>query len=122
MRWKLVGNAVTVGVSEWVARRMAQPGTPDVEYWPWESQRWPTAAWGENGKVRSVEVSEFPEHAPYRHLLDVVELDATEPLSERAVRGFWSRLQQGNLGRHPGFRRDLASYVASFGEDIRPAG
>nr|NLI49830.1 DNA cytosine methyltransferase [Propionibacterium sp.] len=120
-RWKLVGNAVTVGVSEWVARRMLDPGDPAVTYHPLKSQRWPNAAWGERGRVWSVGVSEFPEHAPYRHLLDLVRVDEAEPLSERAAAGFWGRLQRGNLGQHPGFRRDLAEYVSSFGTLRRTA-
>lgn len=112
-RWKLVGNAVTVGVSEWVARRIANPGTPISSFTQWTSLRWPSAAWGEKGRVWSAEASEFPEHALYRHLLDVVRLADAEPLSERAAAGFWRRLQQGNLGQYPGFRADLAAYISS---------
>ena len=50
-RWKLVGNAVTVGVSEWVARRLADPGDVlcDEELWD-GAGTWPTAAWGRTGR------------------------------------------------------------------------
>jgi DNA (cytosine-5)-methyltransferase 1 len=112
-RWKLVGNAVTVGVSRWVAERLLEPGAYDdvlsVEFV--RKAGWPTAAWGENGKVCSVIISEFPRQTEYTHLLDVLSIKDCAPLSHRAASGFWSRLQQTNLGRYPGFRQDLAAYV-----------
>jgi DNA (cytosine-5)-methyltransferase 1 len=113
-RWKLVGNAVTARVSEWVARRIAEPGDPEREYTSWEhtGRSWPTAAWGESGKTWIVPgLSEFPEQQPYTHLLDVVDVTAGDPVTLRGAAGFWSRLQPGNLGRHPGFRDDVAAYV-----------
>ena len=118
-RWKLVGNAVTARVSEWVARRIAEPGHFAVDSTPWthSGRSWPAAAWGEQGRVFSVPgVSEFPEAAPYEHLLEVVDPVRAEPMSLRATAGFWSRLQKGNLGRYPGFRDDVASYAAWSGE------
>lgn len=108
-RWKLVGNAVTVGVSKWVASRIAQPGDPINEEEVWDrSGRWPNAAWGSNGKIIKVGVSEFPRREKYQHLLDVVDGRSAEVLSRRALAGFWNRLSEGNLGRHPGFRQDIA--------------
>ncbi|MEE2852518.1 MAG: DNA (cytosine-5-)-methyltransferase [Actinomycetota bacterium] len=107
-RWKLVGNAVSVGVSRWVAARIADPGDPVVEEELWvDGGRWPSAAWGDEGKRVRVVVSEFPLREPYQHLLDVVDLDAAEVLSRRALAGFWRRLSEGNLGRHPGFREQI---------------
>ncbi|WP_235939437.1 DNA cytosine methyltransferase [Occultella kanbiaonis] len=116
-RWKLVGNAVSVGVSQWVAGRMVDPREPIAESVPWTHIRgsWPTAAWGERGKVwRLPELSEFPVHRSYRHLTDEVDLDAAEVLSIRGTRGFHNRLQQGNLGRHPGFREDVAAHIEAL--------
>jgi DNA (cytosine-5)-methyltransferase 1 len=112
-RWKLVGNAVTVGVAEWLGRRLRTPGdwADDSEVWEGRGS-WPTCAWGDSGKVRRLVISEFPEHSTYRHLLDLVDLERARPVSHRAARGFWGRLQQGNLGRHPGFREDVAEHVA----------
>ncbi|MEV6827429.1 DNA cytosine methyltransferase [Amycolatopsis sp. NPDC051102] len=113
-RWKLVGNAVTVGVSTWVAERLLDPGTPhdlpSVEFI--RTAGWPTSAWGEKGKVHRVIASEFPRQAKYTHLLDLLDVDQCLPLSHRAASGFWGRLQQTNLGRYPNFREDLAAYVA----------
>lgn len=113
-RWKLVGNAVTVGVSSWVASRIASPGDPvnDEELWD-RAGKWPSAAWGADGKIFRVLISEFPRHQTYKHLLDLVDLRAAEPLSQRALAGFWNRLGGGNLGRHPGFREDVAAELDS---------
>jgi DNA (cytosine-5)-methyltransferase 1 len=109
-RWKLVGNAVTVGVSRWVASRIAEPGDPINEEELWDhSGRWPSAAWGDDGKIVRVAVSEFPRHEDHQHLLDVVDVGKAEVLSQRALAGFWTRLCDGNLGRYPGFREHIAA-------------
>ncbi len=120
-RWKLVGNAVTVDVAAWVAGRLAAPGKVDVESRAWAGPAsWPAAAWGEDGKVWRVSVSEYPIRAPYRHLLDVVDADLAPALSHRGVLGFLRRLEQGNLGRHPGFRTDMAEHADVMGPRMAP--
>ena len=125
-RWKMVGNAVTADVSAWVAHRLVSPGEIIDESRPWDrTGGWPKAASGQDGRISSWGVSEFPVAMPYRHLLDVVDASTAEPLSRRAAAGFWNRLQQGNLGRHPGFREDVAEHIRSmdaqealFGADL----
>jgi DNA (cytosine-5)-methyltransferase 1 len=120
-RWKLVGNAVPVDVARWVAERIAAPGTFEAESAPWtRSGPWPAAAWGDGQKVWRVAVSEFPRLRPYQHLLDVLDLDSCPALSSRAVNGFWGRLQQGNLGRYPGFREDVEAHTAHRGQSSLP--
>jgi len=120
-RWKLVGNAVTVGVAAWVAGRLVNPGAVTAASTLWQGHgSWPTAAWGENGQVRKVEASEYPVYAPYRHLLDVVDSGQSSVLSHRGAAGFWRRLQQGNLGRHPGFRPDVVEHVDLTGPAVTP--
>jgi len=110
-RWKLVGNAVTTRVAEWVARRLTEPGDAVVNLdGPEVTGRWPTAAWGESGLAREVSISEFPTLNSYEHLSAVVDLAHASPLSGRAINGFSSRLNRGNLGRHEGFRDDVALY------------
>ena len=117
-RWKLVGNAVTVGVARWLGTRLAAPGdwTDTGELWD-GPKSWPTAAWGGDGKVWQVQLSEFPEHLPYRHLLDVLDLATLKPLTYRGIKGFHDRLESGNLGRHPGFRDAVAEHVAAMAEN-----
>jgi len=108
IRWKLVGNAVTTRVAQWVAASLDAPFGMNAESTDWTPKgAWPTAAWGEAGKVYKVAVSEYPLHQPYEHLSEVVDLPNATPLSERAMNGFRNRLLQGNLGRHPGFRDDV---------------
>lgn len=125
-RWKLVGNAVTTRVSEWVANRVHTPGDSIVSLdGPSVTNRWPTAAWGERGIAHSVAVSEFPQLAPYEHLSSIVNVDVAKPLSARAVNGFRNRLSRGNLGRHPGFRTDVDRYAElaisnAFGSALFP--
>ena len=111
-RWKLVGNAVTVGVSAWVGRRLVEPGTWDESL----STRlpvgapWPTAAWGERGRAWSVDVSPWPERRRYKHLLDLMADDCV-PLSHRAAAGFLERLDRGRLRAPEQFRLDMKKHV-----------
>ena len=110
-RWKMLGNAVTVGVSEWVAGRIAEPGTDCAERTPLDGHPWPGAAAGGGGQRERVFVSEYPVHRPYQHLLEVIDKDKANPLTHRAAAGFMDRLERGNLGRFPGFRADVAEHV-----------
>lgn len=120
-RWKLVGNAVTTRVAEWVACRIKEPGEPVTDLYGTDVvRRWPTAAWGEAGKAFAVNISEFPVHESYEHLSSVVDLNEAAPLSARAIAGFQRRLLQGNLGRFDGFRADVARYAEETGIAARP--
>lgn len=113
-RFKLVGNAVTTRVARWVAASLAWPKGMVADSTLWTpSGAWPTAAWGEAGTVHRVDVSEFPMHAPYEHLGELVDLPTAPPLSDRALNGFRNRLLRGNLGRHPGFRDDIDEVFGS---------
>jgi len=120
-RWKLVGNAVTVGVATWLGDRLAEPGDAsslDEAQWT-PAGSWPAAAWGEHGKVFAVRTSEYPRLVNYSHLREVVDVGQAPGLSYRASRGFRSRLERGNLGRHPGFRDAVADHVEWAGAQER---
>lgn len=109
-RWKLVGNAVTVGAAEWLGRRLAEPGVYDDRADSLaDTGRWPEAAWGANGCVWRAAVSHWPEHAPYAHLTDVIAAD--EPLSHRAVCGFLARMRRSSLRFDPEFRADVERHA-----------
>ena len=113
-RWRMVGNAVTVGVARWVGARLGAPGDAVTDFVAWTpgGGAWPTAAAGRRGRVTVPRaIGEFPVHEEYRHLADLVDAAGAEALSLRATTGFWSRLQQGNLGRHPGFRDDVRRHI-----------
>ncbi|MGW1324526.1 DNA cytosine methyltransferase [Streptomyces antibioticus] len=102
VRWKLVGNAVTVGVSQWVGQRLLHPGQYDETgqlILP-KGMRWPTAAWGDADERWAVSVSLWPERRKYQHLLDVVDAEKAAPLSLRATTGFHGRLLKSRL-RYP---------------------
>ncbi|MDN3296867.1 DNA cytosine methyltransferase [Streptomyces ficellus] len=102
VRWKLVGNAVTVGVSRWVGRRLLTPGEYDETgqiILP-KGMRWPTAAWGTPDERWAAAVSLWPERSSYQHLLDVVDTNEAPPLSLRATAGFHGRLLRSRL-RYP---------------------
>jgi DNA (cytosine-5)-methyltransferase 1 len=91
-RWKLIGNAVSVGVSEW-----------------------PLAAWGESGQSWRVDVSMWPERSPYQHLVPLMG-DDYAPLSMKGASGFLSRLDRGNLRVPEEFRLDLKEHIEAFAD------
>ena len=112
-RWKLVGNAVTVGVAEWLIDRLYQPGSvviPDRELT--DLERWPNAAFGRAGRRWLFDASAWPVRRTYRHLLDVLSPDALTPLSHRAAAGFLARTKRSTLTFHPDFLVDLEGHVA----------
>ncbi len=93
-RWKLVGNAVSVPVAEWLGRRLAQPGIyDDTADLPLRRDTpWPPAAYSREGRVFRAGVSAWPTHAKYQHLAEFLAYPTT-PLSERATAGFSSRAE-----------------------------
>lgn len=99
LRWKLVGNAVTTGVAEWLGERLATPGAYDEsEATPLaDTDRWPSAAWGGSGERWRSQASMWPEQKPYQHLADVLDHGALTPLSHRAAAGFLSRTARAKL-------------------------
>jgi len=105
-RWRLVGNAVTVGVSAWLGGRLANPAAvlPLLEVELSHAARWPTAAWGGNGRRWMVPVSMWPEVRPYEHLLDALDLENVTPLSWKAAHGFRTRMERSKLRFDEGFK------------------
>jgi len=105
-RWKLVGNAVTVGVAAWLGQHLAAPGgvicSEGIELG--SGDKWPAAAWGGRGQRWLVPVSMWPEAHKYEHLLDALTLEQLTPLSLKAVKGFRSRMEQSNLRFDEAFR------------------
>lgn len=121
-RWKLVGNAVTVGVSTWIGRRLANPGEPFLEGAAIQAgDRWPTAAFGSAGKAWAVDVSMWPTHEPYEHLAHVVDLESATPVSARGAAGFLSRAERGSLRFVDGFLDDVAEHVRFMNKELSVA-
>lgn len=122
IRWKLVGNAVTVGVSRWVGERLMDPGQPFLDGQPLlREQRWPTAAYGANGKAWAVDLSLWPRQARYQHLANVVDLDRASPLSARAAAGFYGRTRRSSLRFVDQFIVDIAEHAAHMAEELAAA-
>ncbi|MET7505898.1 DNA (cytosine-5-)-methyltransferase [Streptomyces albidoflavus] len=119
-RWKLVGNAVTVGVSEWLGRQLLHPGTYDGHEADRMSDgaRWPTAAWGYKGKRWRSYASMWPQRRDYTHLMQLVNRGGLTPLSHRAAAGFYSRTQKATLKFNDSFLVDMKEHV----ELTRPDG
>ena len=103
-RWKLVGNAVSTGVGEWVGERLLDPGDVAVDSELMRSvTRWPDAAYGENGDVYRVEASQWPKLKRVTHLMDVLDNHGSSPLSARATDGFLERARRAKLHFKDGF-------------------
>lgn len=100
-RWKLVGNAVSVPVAEWIGRRLADPGEILVEAGNrWTGGSWPDAAWGEQRRSGHVVHEVLASDRPVRlELASVGEFLKDEPvnLSRRATTGFLNRLMRSRL-------------------------
>jgi len=110
-RWKLVGNAVSVPLAEWIGRRLVSGAGQGPQGVPILSDSpWPTAAWGHNGKRFAVDVSPFPKHTPTLSLRRFLR-HPLKPLSYRAATGFLTRALASSLRFEPGFLADVASHA-----------
>lgn len=119
-RWKLVGNAVTVGVARWLVDRLYDPGDVVVESNQKSAdRRWPDSAYGESGKVYEFYATCWPTRNDYQHLTDVIDPSTLEPLSHRASSGFLSRALRAKLRFDPDFLRDVREHVESTNAGTR---
>lgn len=112
-RWRLVGNAVSTRMSEWIARRLSN----DLQYYNDDKDtelhgriKWPDAAWGFDGERAACPVSDWPVDHPQEHLATFLKHDPV-PLSLRATSGFWNRLQKSCLRYDDAFGEALATHV-----------
>ncbi len=110
-RWKMVGNAVSVPVAEWIGRRLQDPGAYDVgrDLAFDQDDGWPIAAYGgPKSRATGVAVSSTPGHCERPSLAKFIE---GAPLSKRAAAGFLFRWRRSSLRRRPEFEEALAGYV-----------
>jgi DNA (cytosine-5)-methyltransferase 1 len=118
IRWKLVGNAVSVPLGAWVGRSLLDPRPYDVrsdcELRP--SEEWPNAAYGADGKAYRSLVSPWPEAVPLIPLRDFLQF-AGDALSPRAASGLLYRIQKGTTNISGDFERSLR--MLARGEDVR---
>ncbi len=107
-RWRLVGNAVSVPIAEWIGNRLGDPGEyvsqDDCEFI--QGASWPNAAWCMGGKRMVANVSEHPVDRR-RGRLSAFATETWPDLSERALSGFVHRARKGRLKYPEGFLEAL---------------
>lgn len=113
-RWKLVGNAVSVPVAEWVGSRLGRDTAAKIMLAaPFDTDSaWPRSAFSQDGASWGVETSTWPTSRCSKPLVDFLKYP-TKPLSQRALEGFSARLSRGNLRRPAEFDRDLRRAIAA---------
>jgi len=113
-RWKLIGNAVNTKVAEWIASRIMNPDFSELhsnKFSPWNSKRWPKAAFNEDAQIYEVKCSFYPNGINYTPILDFLN-EPLIPLSERASRGFCKRVKESILIKYPqDFIISLEKYI-----------
>ncbi|MCF4967374.1 DNA cytosine methyltransferase [Nostoc sp. CMAA1605] len=107
-RWKLVGNAVTVNVAEWLGYKLNNPTPYDSSKdYPLNAKKgWPDAAWSlGNGRFQS-NVSQWPVMITPIGIEKFLEFEP-KPLSAKATAGFLNRAEASSLKFPPGFLKAL---------------
>lgn len=114
MRWKLVGNAVSVPVSEWIGRRLREPAeyTPGLDEGIRQGDPWPRAAYNVGDGRRRAHVSAWPLRRQWSDLADFLSRDEASPLSLKATDGFLTRFEASTLRKPRGFIEALRAHRA----------
>lgn len=112
-RWLLVGNAINVGVAEWLGDALASRRTIDIE--PGTALEpggpWPAAAWFDGNVRRSAALGAWPVAREGSPLADFLNFPG-KPLSARATRGFHQRILASRLRFKPGFVDAIGAHLA----------
>jgi DNA (cytosine-5)-methyltransferase 1 len=112
-RWKLIGNAVSVPVIEWIGRRLARPGKYDggLDWTLDDTRTLPNAAWSD-GEFRraAVRVSKWSACETRPPLLRWLEYPL-RPLSAKAAAGLLERTGRSKLRFRDGFLADLRAHA-----------
>lgn len=115
-RWKLVGNAVSVDVFEWLGARLASPGQfeapPSISRIP-GGRSWPRVGWNVGEGRFSADISAWPTRRRRKTLSRFLENPVT-PLSLKATAGFLSRARKGSLRFPEGFLDVLEAHLGSL--------
>ncbi len=113
-RWHLVGNAVCVNMSHWLAQRIKNPGEIDQQQFKEiHRKKWPKAAWGYDGHVYEVNVGTWPidnHPGPLKEFLKY----PLKPLSVKGIKGFYSRAVNSELINYPDrFIESMEIYISN---------
>jgi DNA (cytosine-5)-methyltransferase 1 len=114
-RWRLVGNAVTCKVSEWIGKTLLNTDNQPPEFEDLApSSSWPSAGAGMKGSRYAVRgVTKFPVHQSHASIDEFLHFEP-RPLSHRAASGFLSRLEVSRLRYPAAFAKDLRSHIKSL--------
>jgi DNA (cytosine-5)-methyltransferase 1 len=114
-RWRLVGNAVTTNVSEWLGNLLANghDASPENLHALKRSDPWPAAAMGHRGARFVVPASKWPMKRKAKSIEDFLRYEP-RPLSHRATSGFWRRLQASPLTYPAEFAEALKAHIHKY--------
>ena len=114
LRWKLIGNSVSVPLAKWLGEQLLSPSRYDDQYdWRIPSlAKWPDAAWGGNGKRFCSAASMWPASIQLPPLSEFLRHPG-RPLSPRAAAGLLSRLSRSRSRLPSRFRNDLRRLAES---------
>ena len=115
MRWKLVGNAVSVPVTEWIGGRLASPATYDASGdAPLDARRWPSAGWNVGDGRHASAVGESPLGSPRPGIAEFLA-HPLRPLSAKAAAGFVARVNESRARYPVEFAEAMRAYAAAAG-------
>ena len=124
-RWKMIGNAVTVDVFEWLGRRLRNPDSSGRSCGGWSlearSGGWPRAGWNVGEGRFGTNLSAFPivrERKPLESWLKY----PTKPLSLRATEGFLNRTGASSLRFPKGFLEAVRCHHSHMSRQERVVG
>jgi DNA (cytosine-5)-methyltransferase 1 len=121
-RWKLIGNAVSVPIANWIGRRIvAESGTYDAksDVRLTRDDRWPNAAWGADGNAFFVESSRWPVRKSLPHLQAFMRFPP-KMLSVKATAGFLDRAEHSTLRFPDGFLKAIRKHLSVMRESSGP--
>jgi DNA (cytosine-5)-methyltransferase 1 len=107
-RWRLVGNAVSVPLSEWIASRLSEDRIDlNVEALPFKnSGPLPQAAFLSDGQWVAVDATSIVADSSSANLRNFLDYPL-KPLSHKAISGYLKRTAEGNKKFPPGFLEAL---------------
>ena len=111
-RWRLVGNAVTTKVVEWLGGTLANGSGNDPEGVRLlaKGEPWPNAAMGRDGARFEVVSSKWPVSRKMQSIESFLRFEPRQ-LSYKATSGFWERLRNSSLEYPPDFGRALTIHI-----------
>lgn len=111
LRWRLIGNAVSVPVSTWLAQRLVSSdgGVPAFHELGTTTRCQHNAAWG-GPKATTRYLPSACEGPGRRMTVEAFQLAGAQTLSVRAAEGFLRRYMKSNLKKNLVFAQALATH------------